>query len=142
MGVSLIHNYVSLKIVDEFAVADLEDEVTAAGAGTQSNVQYQIAQGLADKKSKDYNAAEAARWYELAAENGQTWAMVSLGLMYAQGELGQPDPVKAFQWFEKAGGGEKLKNVLGVANLGICLQQGYGTQRSGAGSRPFQEKPE
>jgi TPR repeat protein len=129
MGVSLIHNYVSLKIVDEFAVADLEDEVTAAGAGTQSTVQYQIAQGLADKKSKDYNAAEAARWYELAAENGQSWAMVSLALMYARGELGQPDPVKAFQWFEKAGGGDKPKNVLGVADFGICLQQGFGTPR-------------
>lgn len=129
MGVSLIHNYVSLKIVDEFAVADLEEQVTAAGEGTQSTVQYQIAQGLADKKSKDYNVKEAARWYELAAENGQAWAMVSLGLLYAQGDLGRPDPVKAFHWFEKAGDGEKPKNILGVANLGICLQQGLGTPK-------------
>jgi len=132
MGVNLIHNYVALKIVDEFAVADLEEEMTAAGTGNQSAVQYQIAQGLADKKSKDYNVGEAARWYELAAENGQAWAMISLALIHARGELGQPDPAKAFYWFEKAGGGEKPKHILGVANLGICLQWGFGTPKDEA----------
>lgn len=129
MGVSLIHNYVSLKIVDEFAVADLEEEVTQAGAGNQSAVQYQIAQTLADKKSKDYNVSEAARWYELAAENGQAWAMISLALIHARGELGRPNPAKAFYWFEKAGAGEKPKHILGTANLAICLRQGLGTTK-------------
>lgn len=132
MGVSLIHNYVSLKIVDEFAVADLEQEVAEAGAGNQSAVQLHIAQTLADKKSKDYNAAEAARWYEIAAENGQTWAMISLALMQARGEPGRPDPARAFYWFEKAGGGEKPKNLLGTGNLVICLLQGFGVAKDEA----------
>lgn len=131
-GVSLIHNYVSLKIVDEFAVADLEEEVKEAGAGYESAVQVQIAQTLADKKSKDYNVAEAVRWYELAAENEQAWAMLSLAFIYAHGDLGQPDPAKAFFWFEKVGGGEKPKHILGVTNLAICLQQGLGTSKDEA----------
>jgi len=132
MGVSLIHNYVSLKVVDEFAVADLEEEVTQAGAGNQSAVQFRIAQTLADKKSKDYNAAEAARWYELAGENGQAWAMISLGVMYAHGELGASDPVKAFHWLEQAGSGNKPKNYLGAGDFAICLLQGLGTTKDPA----------
>jgi TPR repeat protein len=129
MGVNLIHNYVSLKIVDDFAVADLEESVTEAQAGQQSALQFQIAQSLADKKSKDYNAAEAAQWYELAAENGQVWAMLQLAFMHARGDLGVADPVKAFQWFERAGRGDKPKHYVGVANLAICYQNGLGTAR-------------
>lgn len=131
LGVSLIHNYASLKIVDEFAVADLEEQVEEAGTGRQSTLQFQIAQGLADKKSKDYNAAEAARWYELAANSGQVWGMLSLAFLHANGDLGKADPVQAFQWFEKAATG-KSKHTLGIANYGICLLQGYGTAKDEA----------
>ncbi len=140
MGVNLIHNYVSLKIIDDFAVADLEESVTEAGAGQQSVLQYQIAETLADKKSKDYNAAEAAQWYELAAENGQVWAMLQLAFLHAQGALGRPDPVKAFQWFEKAGGGDKPKHYVGVANLAICYQNGLGTPQDTAKAQALFKK--
>lgn len=125
----LIHNYVALKMVDEFAVADLEEKASEAGDSQQSQVQLNIASTLGNKKSKDYNITEAVKWYELAAENGQVWAMLQLGLIYARGDLGQPDPAKAFQWFEKAGGGEKQRHYLGVGNLAICYQNGFGTPK-------------
>lgn len=126
MGVTMVHNYASLKIVDEFAVADLEEKITEAGAQAQTEMQTAIAEQFANKKSKDYNPAEAAKWYELAAENGQVWAMLSLAFIYSRGDLGQPDPAKAYNWFEKAGGGEKPKHTLGIANLAICYQNGIG----------------
>jgi hypothetical protein len=130
--VSLLRNYVSLKMVDEFAVADLEEKASEAGANEEAGLQLTIAAQFSDRKSKDYNAAEAAKWYELAAENGQVWAMLQLGLMHARGELGRPDPEKAFAWFERAGGGSKPKHFLGVANLAICYQQGFGTPKDTA----------
>jgi len=132
LGVNLIHSYASLKFLDEFAVADLEEEVENASEIQRASVQYVIAQKFSDKKSKDYNAAEAARWYQLAADNDQVWAMLALGLMYASGELGQPDKEKAFALFEKAGGGDKPRHLLGVANLAICLNAGFGTPRDEA----------
>jgi len=128
----LIHNYVALKMVDEFAVGDLEEKASDAGDSQQSQLQLNIASTLGNKKSKDYNITEAVKWYELAAENGQVWAMLQLGLIHARGDLGSPDPAKAFQWFEKAGGGDKPKHYLGVANLAICHQNGFGTPKDPA----------
>ncbi len=131
-GVTLIHNYANLKMVDEFAVADLEQNVSEAGDNLQNALQMQIANLLADRKSKDYNPAEAAKWYELAAANGQAWAMLELAFIHVRGDLGQADPAKAFAWFEKAGSGDQPKHYLGAANLAICYANGYGTPRDPA----------
>jgi len=131
-GVNLIQNYVQLKLVDDFAVADLEESLEKQGEAQQSALQLQIAQSLANKKSKDYNAAEAAQWYQLAADNGQVWGMLSLAFLYADGELGAPDFAKAFHWFEKAGEGDRPKHYLGAANLAICLREGIGTEKDEA----------
>lgn len=125
-GVTMIHNYVSLKVVDEFAVADLEEEIDKGMQQFESAFEVEIANSFADRKSKDYDVKEAIRWYRIAAENGQAWAMLDLAFIYCRGDAGKPDPAEAFRWFEKAGGGEKPKHFLAAANLGICYQQGYG----------------
>jgi len=130
MGVSLIHNYVALKMVDEFATAEMEESIAKEGTEFETELQYKIALSFGDKKSKDYNIAEAVKWYELAAESGQPWAMLSLALIYSKGDLGQPDTAKAFQWFEKVGEGKNPKHYLGAANLAICYQNGIGTEKS------------
>lgn len=130
--ISLIHDYVSLKMLDEFAVADLEEKADEVGANQLSSLQMDIATMFGDKKSKSYSPAEAVKWYALAAESGQVWAMLQLGLLHARGALGQPDPVQAFQWFEKAGGGDKPKHYLGIANLAICYQNGIGVAKDPA----------
>lgn len=132
LGVNLIHNYSSLKLVDEFAVADLEESTDTVGQQIETGLQYQIATQFADKKSKDYNPAEAARWYELAAQNGEGWAMLQLALLYADGRLGKVDLAKAFEWLEKAGSGDKPKHPLATSNLAICYANGLGTAKDSA----------
>lgn len=129
IGVAWVHSPVAMKVIDEFAVADLEETIAAASAGEQASLQMKIAATFADRTSRDYNVQEAVRWYEVAAENDQPWAMLSLGLIYSRGELGTPDPERAYSWFEKAGGGEKPKHLLAAANLAICYFNGLGTAK-------------
>jgi len=128
-GVRMIHNYATLKVVDDFATADLEDSVTAEGEKFQTNTQYEIANLFTDKKSKDYNPAEAVKWFGLAAESGNVWAMLKLAFLYSGNELGKPDLEKAFTWFERAGTSEKSKHFLALANLAICHFNGIGTPK-------------
>ncbi len=124
---AMIHAEVARKRVDEFAAADLEESALSESEALQQRLRLLIAGTLADKKSKDYNLAEAVKWYELAAENDQAWAMIALAFIYARGELGAPDPVKAFTWLERAGGGDRPKHTLASANLGLCYLHGFGT---------------
>jgi uncharacterized protein len=126
VGVNLIHNYAMLKIVDEFATGDLEETVNKAADTFETDLQLKIASTFADKKSKQYNPAEAVKWYELAAEGGRPWAMLSLAFIYVRGDLGKPDNAKAVYWFEQAGDGEKPKHGLAAANLGIAYENGLG----------------
>ena len=128
-GISFVQNSVAMKQTDSFAAAEAEDKLTEALGAIESGVQLGIANSLADKKSKTYDITEATKWYEVAAENGQVWAMLPLAFIYYQGELGHPDPEKAFHWFEKAGSGERPKHYLAVANLAICYQNGIGTAK-------------
>lgn len=131
-NVSLVHNSVATKTVDEFAVADLEEAITKSGEQIQAGLQLKIAATLGDKKSKDYNPREAARWYQLAAESGQAWAMLELAFMHSRDDLGPPNRAEAFRWFEKAGAGDKPKHYLATANLGLCYLRGLGTTADAA----------
>lgn len=124
---ALIHNNIALKMVDEFAAADLEESALNESEALQQQLRLLIANTLADKKSKDYNLKEAVKWYELAAESDQAWAMISLAFIHARGDLGTPDPVAAFTWLDRAGGGDQPKHLLAAANLAVCLFHGYGT---------------
>ncbi len=126
---AIIHNNVAIKLVDEFAAADLEETTLNESEALQQQLRLMIANTLADKKSKEFNPAEAAKWYELAAENDQAWAMIALAFLHARGDLGRPDPEAAFSWFERAGGGENPKHLLATVNLALCHLHGYGTAR-------------
>ncbi|MBP6865567.1 MAG: SEL1-like repeat protein [Candidatus Didemnitutus sp.] len=126
-SVTVVHNYSTLKSVDDFAVADLEIYAEEQAENQQQLMQLGIAAQLADKKSKEYNPAEAVRWYEIAAESDQVWAMNALGLLLSRTDSPVHDPARAFHWFERAGGGEKPKNTFATMNLAICLQHGIGT---------------
>ena len=121
------HSLVEKKMFDAFAQADLEEDLSTESEKTQRRIQTAIAGSFADPKSKTYDAREAAKWYELAAEGNEPWAMLSLAFLHAEGKLGPPDPVKAFLWFKQAA--EKGNHLLGWANLAICYQNGLGTAR-------------
>lgn len=131
-GVSMIHNYVDLKIVDDFAVADLDEDVAGAAGEIEAQIQSGIGDTFADRKSKDYNPREAEKWYKLAAANGESWAMLALANLYAGNELGPPDLTQAFHWFEQIGEGKKPRSMLGAINLAICLENGLGTPKDEA----------
>lgn len=126
LAAGLVQTYVALKLVDEFAAAEIEEDL-AAGGQSQSDMQFDIARQLADKRSKDYNPAEAMRWYELAADNGQVWAMVALAQACSDGSLGPVDRVKALHYLKMAGSGEQPRHYLAAANLGIAYLRGLGT---------------
>lgn len=127
MAIGLVHNYVALKFVDTFAVEDLEEDLTQEAEELEGGLELKIASSFADKQAKEYNPGEAAQWYQIAADSGQTWAMLSLAFLYDGNELGKPEPEKAFFWIQKVGGGDKPRHILGVANLAICYQNGIGT---------------
>ncbi len=129
---STVHSNVQLKIANDLASAEFEEAMAKSMTRAQQAIQMGIARSLADPKSKDYNLHEAVKWYEVAANNGQAWAMLSLAFIYSDGSLGKPDPEKAFAWFEKAGGGDDPKHTLGAANLAICLHNGLGVAKDPA----------
>jgi len=124
------HNLVEEKRLDDFAQADVEDSISTAAEEAQRRIQFAIAGSFADPKSKDYDAHEAVKWYALAADGGETWAMLELAFLYSEGRLGQPDPAKAFAWFKRAA--EEKHHLLGWANLAICYQNGLGTAKDPA----------
>ncbi len=121
----IAHNMVEQKLVDDFAQADVEEEAAAETDKIETQLQFAFAGSFADPKSKLYDAKEAAKWYALAAEKGEVWAMLSLAFLHHEGRLGQPDPAKAFEWFKQAA--EKGNHNLGWANLSICYEHGLGT---------------
>ncbi|MFT3870334.1 MAG: tetratricopeptide repeat protein [Nibricoccus sp.] len=128
-GMRRVYNYTNLKIVDDFATGEMEEMLSTAGEKFQTSMQVEIADSFAKKNSKDYNPAEAVKWYELASESGNVAAMIKLGCLHAGNELGKQDFARSFLSFKKAGGGETPKHFLGLANLAICYFNGIGTTR-------------
>jgi TPR repeat protein len=128
--VSYAHGLVEGKALDDFAQADFEEEVSSKNDEVYQQIQLGIAGSFADPKSKNYNPQEAVRWFEVAAESGQAWAMLSLADLYQGKTLGAPDPAKAFKWFRDAA--EHGNHMLGWANLAICYQNGFGTKKNAA----------
>lgn len=128
--VSIAHGLVEQKRLDDFAQADFEEEVADKTDEIYQAIQLSIAGSFADPKSKKYNPQEAARWFEIAAESGQAWAMLSVADLYQGRSLGEPDPAKAFKWFKEAA--ERGNHILGWANLAICYHHGFGTEKDAA----------
>lgn len=133
-GISTLHNYAAAKLVDDFAVAEIEEAIANQTEGMEGELQLNIAHQFTDKNSKDYDPKAAAMWFEMAAESGQAWAMLELAALESGSDLGAPQPEKAYGWFERAGGGDKPKHYLGTANLVICRLRGIGTTKDEAGA--------
>jgi localization factor PodJL len=73
------------------------------------------------------DAAEALRWYEAAAGQGNRKAMHALGVAYAQGVGTQKDYSAAARWFTKAA---ELGLVNSEFNLGVLYERGLGVHQS------------
>lgn len=140
LAISRVQAMAQAKEIDDFATADMEEEIARGGDMLIDLMENTIADTLSNRKQKEYDPREAAKWFEVIAEKGNTWAMVSLALLHGGKELGKPDPVAAFQWWKRAAGDNPLNSPFAAANLAVCHQNGVGTPRDPAAASAIFEK--
>ncbi len=75
-------------------------------------------------KTKDY--AKAKKWFEMAAEQGNAEAYLSIGWMYDKGLGVSQDLAEAIKWYRKAA---EQGNVLAQNNLGVMFRIGKGVPK-------------
>jgi TPR repeat protein len=92
----------------------------------------QLAGWYGDELSENHEPVTARHWYEVAAQNGNTAALLKLGRMCSSGEGGEVDMKKAFWCFSEA---VEAGNKKAYAPLARHVS---GRQRNTAGSRKGQ----
>lgn len=85
----------------------------AGDADAQTNVGLLYSQG----KGVPQNAAEAFRWYRLAALQHHMDAQYNLALLYRDGKGVEPSPEEAARWFRYAAERGHLRAALRLADL-------------------------
>ncbi len=70
---------------------------------------------------RDY--AEAAKWFQLAAEQSDAGAQYNLGVMYENGQGVPQDYVEAAKWFQLAA---EQGRASAQHNLGVMYENGQG----------------
>ena len=65
---------------------------------------------LGEGVEENYN--QAKKWYEKSANQGNSDAQISLGLMYEKGIGVKQDHTKAQELYNKAGAQDQLKKIL------------------------------
>ncbi len=94
---------------------------------TQKIQDSQILYNLGNKYIEKKNYNEAKRYYELAAKQNNTDALMKLGILYRDGLGVKKDPNKTFKYFELAA---KLGNDNALFYLSIFYQNGFGTKKN------------
>lgn len=74
--------------------------------------------------SRDY--AEAMKWWHQAAEKGHARAQNGLGVLYRDGDLGEPDKKRAAHWFRRSA---ENGYVYAMYSLGLLYRDGDGVMR-------------
>lgn len=80
---------------------------------------------------------KAKYWYELSAEQGNSYGLNALGWLYFNGYAVEKDISKAITFYEKAAAQE---NEMAYNNLGICYRDGVGVKQDYGKAREFFEK--
>ena len=112
-------------IGDSAASVDLQKKRELAEQGdpwyqTELALMYHNGETL----QKDY--AEAARWYQLAADQGFSKAQANLGVLYAEGLGVEQDFGQAADWFLQAA---EKGNPMAQHNLGLLYSRGDGLEK-------------
>lgn len=83
------------------------------------DAQFRVGRAFITGEGVPKDAAEAVRWYRMAAEQGNADAQYDLGLMYKDGEGVTRDPVEAARWWRMAAeqGNAEAQFLLGMAYL-------------------------
>ncbi|UCH47646.1 MAG: sel1 repeat family protein [Betaproteobacteria bacterium] len=74
--------------------------------------------------SREY--AEAMKWWHQAAEKGHARAQNGLGVLYRDGDLGEPDKKRAAYWFRRSA---ENGYVYAMYSLGLLYRDGDGVVR-------------
>ncbi|MGC4074209.1 MAG: hypothetical protein QM760_17200 [Nibricoccus sp.] len=82
-----------------------------------------------EHKEAGNNPAEAAVWYQKAADAGNAYGYVELGALYLYGKLGKDDFQTAASYFEKAAA---LGDPFGRWHMGRLLAEGKGVTKNEA----------
>ncbi len=91
-----------------------------------AKTQFAVARTLDEGRGGESGAAEAVKWYSLAAEQGSVEAMNALGVMYGAGR-GVPQDYEASRaCFQKAA---ELGDAKAQNNLGIIFDNGQGVEQ-------------
>ena len=77
-------------------------------------------------KELERNHTEAARWYQLAADQGLSKAQANLGVLYAEGQGVQQDFKQAAFWFLKAA---NQGSPMAQHNIGLLYGRGHGVEQ-------------
>ena len=81
----------------------------------------------ADEDGGPTDLVEAAKWYRLAAEQGDQYAMLQLGRLYEQGGSLGPDFSEAMKWYQSAA---DLGDPLGQLRLGAMYAEAKGVPQN------------
>ncbi len=74
--------------------------------------------------ARDY--AEAMQWWQKAAEKGHARAQNGLGVLYRDGDLGEPDKQRAAYWFRRSA---ENGYVYAMYSLALLYRDGDGVPR-------------
>ncbi|HEY5047079.1 MAG TPA: TetR family transcriptional regulator [Rhizomicrobium sp.] len=100
--------------------------MTQARAG-DTKAELVLALDLLDGPKK--NAALAARWLTLAAQQGDPLAAFKLATLYRSGRGVAADSAQAFRWFDSAA---RKGNCRAMQNLAVAFAEGWGTEKDPA----------
>ena len=103
--------------------ANNADPVSSAAAQYSLGIMYDLGEGVPE------NNAEAARWYQLAAVQGNAHAQFSLGFLYATGAGVPENNAAAVRWYRLAAA---QGNARAQYNLGDKYKNGEGVPEDNA----------
>ena len=105
-------------------------EVATAGKGEENAIAWtKLGKMHAEGDGVPKNAAEAAKWFRLAADQGNAEAQAKLGELYADGNGVEKNVTEAAKWFRLAA---DQGNALGECNLGALYANGQGVDKNDA----------
>ena len=101
--------------------ANNADPVRSAAAQDSLGIMYDLGEGVPEDN------AEAARWYHLAAVQGNAHAQFSLGILYATGAGVPKDNAEAVRWYRLAAA---QGNAGAQGSLGFMYATGAGVPQN------------
>lgn len=87
---------------------------------------YDIAVGYVTGVGRPQDAAEAAKYMKIAADDGYMPAIRDLGVMYVNGDGIEKDPVKGFQLLKQA---VEAMDPRAMYHLALLYRYGVGTEK-------------